>query len=70
MGQGGEAGRPVRDLRRVQVLALVVEELSEHELVEARHKQQKDWFHEEQAPSEADCAKHVLSYLVCLSRES
>lgn len=39
MGQGEEAGRPGHDLRRVQVLALVAEELSGHELVEAKHKQ-------------------------------
>lgn len=39
MGQGEEAGRPGHDLRRGQALALVVEELSEHELVEAKHKQ-------------------------------
>jgi hypothetical protein len=42
MEQGEGAGRPGRDLRRVQVLALVEEELSEHELAEAKHKKQKD----------------------------
>jgi hypothetical protein len=69
MGQGEEAGRPGHDLRRVQVLALVAEELSGHELVEAKHKQQKDWIHDGQASSVADCAKDVLSCLVCLRRE-
>jgi len=38
MGQGEEAGCSRHDLRRVQVLALVVEELSEHEQVEAKYK--------------------------------